>query len=186
MRRPHGHGLELTDAADGAGCLRTPPRSPVPTFRPANPPSQRPGVPHRQWPGVHLGSAPAALNPSGIDRLSHALPQSPVQRLGRILLRQLQTRLPFPSTLGNFDRGREARPRLDCPLQPSRASQRSGHVVSSHFLSTIVDRITNKNYLNTCPVLTGSHHSLMSLHLRRARILRPQAPPSVESTKKTL
>jgi hypothetical protein len=33
------------------------------------------------------------------------------------------------------------------PLQRSRASQRSSHVVASHFLSTIVDRITNKNYI---------------------------------------
>ncbi len=36
-------------------------------------------------------------------------------------------------------------------------AQCSGHVVASRFLSTSVDRITTKNYLNTCPVLTGSH-----------------------------
>jgi hypothetical protein len=31
-------------------------------------------------------------------------------------------------------------------------------MVASHFLSTIVDTITNKNHLNTWPVLTGAHH----------------------------
>ena len=36
-------------------------------------------------------------------------------------------------------------PSFSCPLQRGRASQRSGHVVSSHFLSTTVDRITHNN-----------------------------------------
>ena len=156
--RPHGHGLEITGAADRLGCLRTPPRSPVPTLCPTNSPSQRAGVPHRQRAGVHLGSTPAVINAVGLDRLSHALPQSSIQWFGRVLFRQLQTGLPLAPAFGNFGRGHEAHPRLDYPLQRSRASQRSGHVVPSHFLSTMVDRITHKNYIIPCPVLTGSHH----------------------------
>ena len=163
--RPHGHGLEITGAADRLGCLRTPPRSPVSTLCPTNTPSQRPGVPHRQWARVHLGSTPAVVNTARLDRLSPALSQSSIQWFGRVLLRQLQTGLPLAPTFGNFGRGHEARPRLDYTLQRSRASQRSGHVVSSHFRSTIIDKITCKNYINPCPVLTGSHHFLTFKHI---------------------
>ena len=158
--RPHGYRLEITGTADGAGCLRTPPRSPVPTLRPANSPSQRAGVPHRQRTGVYLGSAPAVVNPPGSDCLSHPLPQPAIQRLGRVVLRQFQTRLSFTPAFGIFGRRLEAHPDLDYPLQRSRAPQRAGHVGPIHFLSTVVDRITNKNYINTCPVLTGSHQFL--------------------------
>jgi len=30
-------------------------------------------------------------------------------------------------------------------------------LLACHFLSTVVDRITNKNYISPCPVLSGSH-----------------------------
>jgi len=158
LRRPHDPGLEITATTDHTGGLRTAPRSDLPAFCPAPAAGQRPGVPHRQRIGIYRGPTPAAFEANGTGRLPHVLPQSPIQRLGRILLRQFQTRLSFAPTFGNFGRGHEARPRLDYPLQRSRSSQRSGHVLSSHFLSTMVDRITHKNYINPCPVLTGPHH----------------------------
>ncbi len=158
LRRPHGHRLEVAGAVDRTGGLRTPPRGPVPTLCPTNPSSQRTGVPHRQWTRVHRGSTPAVVDPLGPDCLSHPLPQSPIQWAGRIFLRQLQTRLSFTPAFGNSGRRLETHPRLDHPLQPSRTAQCSGHVVASHFLSTVIDSITYKNYINSCPVLTGSHH----------------------------
>src|SRR5262249_46047129 len=158
LRRPHGPGLEITTAFDDLGCGRTAPRGLVRTLRPATPARQGLGFPPGKWARVWAQAVATPLKSTGLDRLSHPLPQPPIQRLGRILLRHFQTRLPLPPAFGKLHRGHEEHSRLDCPLQRVRSSQRSGHVVSSLFLSTIVDRITHKNYNNPCPVLTGSHH----------------------------
>ena len=162
LRRPHDLGLEITNPSDRRGCLRTAPGSALWAFCPATTVRQGTGVPHRQWTRIYLSPIPAAFDSNGTGRLSHTLPQPPIQRLGRILLRQFQARLSRTSSFGNSGRGTEPYPRLDYPLQRNRPSQRSGHVVSNHFLSTTVDRITPKNYKPTCPVLTGSHHFLNS------------------------
>src|SRR5271170_5756825 len=120
LRRPHGHRLEITGPADRPGDRRTPPRSSLPALWTPASIRQRAGVPHRQRPRVHRRAAPAVAGTVGPDHLPHSLPQSPIQRSGRVILRQSQKRLPCTSTFGYFARGFETHPHMDYPLQRSR------------------------------------------------------------------
>ncbi len=93
------------------------------------------------------------LTDNGPEFISDHLRQL-VTRLGLIAChtpcRSPQSNGLVESFFGSFKR--------DYPLQRTRSSQRSRHAIPNHFLSTVVDKITHSNHINTCPVLTGSHH----------------------------
>ncbi|MGA2868635.1 MAG: hypothetical protein ABSF34_05690, partial [Verrucomicrobiota bacterium] len=53
---------------------------------------------------------------------------------------------------------------VNCTPPGNSKNQHPSHVRPNRFLSTNIDRTTNKNYINTCPVLAGSHHDPLTMN----------------------
>jgi hypothetical protein len=155
LRGSDGVGLALRHADHGRGSGRDAAQSGIPAVWGGASPRAGDRVSQRQWTGIHVTSVPAVRAGHGAPPLPHAPAESAVERIGRGLLRQLQTGLCVPGVPRNVGRGAAAGAGVDRPLQSGGAAQRFGHAVASRVRCGVVSQKQD----TTCPQLSGAVHS---------------------------
>jgi len=173
LRGSDGDGLALCHADHGRGSGRDAAGSGIPAVWGGTSPGAGDRVSQRQRAGIHLASVPVVRASHGAHPLPHAPAESAVERVGRGLLRQLQTGLCVPGVPRNVGRGAAAGAGVDRPLQPGGAAQRLEHAVAGRVLCGVVSQKQD----TTCPQLSGAVHLLAySLPLTALPVTRSRNP----------
>jgi len=155
LRRPERPGLASGAADHGRGSLRGSARGALAPVWRRTPTGARAGVPLGQWSGVRLATVPGLRGGAGAGRLPDPVPQSPIQRARRVLLRGLQAGLCLASGPRDARGHPAATPGLDSGLQRGRAARRPGDGGAS----AVLRGVECKSAGRSGPKMTGAVHT---------------------------